>query len=197
MWAEFKLRRGVALVRDPVWWHPGLLGCNSDASRPDERADGGTIERGFGGNALHFYFFGAWTDEEVRFLDISTLELIAAGFLLLVAHLSGVTRTRMIMRCDNEAACRVVNDHAADSVAMAEALVWFESVQLHVGVDVLLHHIAGKDNTVADDLSRDEVERAVRDLRRMSGAVPVHCEVPPEWRDISVVLKAARRATRA
>ena len=103
----------------------------------------------------------------------------------------------MIMRCDNEAACRVVNDHAADSVAMAEALVWFESVQLHVGVEVLLHHIAGKDNTVADDLSRDEVERAVRDLRRMSGAVPVHCEVPPEWRDISVVLKAARRAARA
>ena len=197
MWAEFKLRRGVALVRDPVWWHPGLLGCNSDASRPDERADGGTIERGFGGNALHFYFFGAWTDEEVRFLDISTLELIAAGFLLLVAHLSGVTHTRMIMRCDNEAACRVVNDHAADSIAMAEALVWFESVQLHVGVEVLLHHIAGKDNTVADDFSRDEVERAIRDLRRMSGSVPVHCAVPPEWRDISVVVNAARRAARA
>ena len=197
MWAEFKLRRGVALVRDPVWWHPGLLGCNSDASRPDERADGGTIERGFGGNALHFYFFGAWTDEEVRLLDISTLELIAAGFLLLIAHRSGVTHKRMIMRCDNEAACRVVNDHAADSIAMAEALVWFESVQLHVGVEVLLHHIAGKDNTVADDLSRDEVERAIRDLRRMSGSVPVHCEVPPEWRDISVVLQAARRATRA
>ena len=197
MWAEFQMRRGVALVRDPVWWHPGLLGCNSDASRPDERADGGTIERGFGGNALHVYFFGAWTDDEVRYLDISTLELIAAGFLLLIAHLAGMTRTRMIMRCDNEAACRVVNDHAADSVAMAEALVWFEAVQQFVGVEVLLHHIAGKDNTVADDLSRDEVERAIRDLRRMSGTEPVHWEVPPEWRDISVVVKAARRAARA
>ena len=42
------------------------MGCNSDASRPDERADGGTIERGFGGNTLHFYFFGAWTEDKVR-----------------------------------------------------------------------------------------------------------------------------------
>ena len=80
---------------------------------------------------------------------------------------------------------------------MAEALVWFESVQQHVGVEVLLNRIAGKDNTVAGDLSRDEVERAIRDLQRMSGSMPVHCEVPPEWRDISAVVKAARRAARA
>ena len=81
-------------------------------------------------------------------MGISTLELIAAGFLLLIAHLSGVTHNkRMIMRRDNEAACRVVNDHVADSVAMAEALVWFEAVQQYVGVEVLLHHIAGKDGS--------------------------------------------------
>ena len=184
------------MVRDPVWWHPGLLGCNSDASRPDERASGGTIERGFGGNALHYYFFGAWSDEEVRYLDISTLELIAAGFLLLIAHLSGVTRPRMIMRCDNEAACRVVNDHCADSVAMSEALIWFEAIQQHVGVEVLMHHIAGEDNTVADDLSRDAVERAVEALRTMAGVQPVLAVVPPEWRDVSVIIRAAKRAAR-
>ena len=196
LWAEFQQRKGVTLVRDPVWWHPGLLGCNSDASRPDERASGGTIERGFGGNALHYYFFGAWSDEEVRYLDISTLELIAAGFLLLIAHLSGVTRPRMVMRCDNEAACRVVNDHCADSVAMSEALIWFEATQQYVGVEVLLHHIAGEDNKVADDLSRDAVERAVAALRTMAGVQPVFTEVPPEWRDISMIVRAAKRAAR-
>ena len=67
-------------------------------------------------------------------MGISTLELIAAGFLLLIAHLSGVTHKRMIVRCDNEAAFRVVNGHVADSVAMAEALVWFEAVQQYAGL---------------------------------------------------------------
>jgi hypothetical protein len=84
-------------------------------------------------------------------LGISALELIAAGFLLIIAHLAGVTHKRMIMRCGNEAACRVVNDHVANSVAMAEAMAWFEAVQQFVGVEVLLHRISGKDNTVASD----------------------------------------------
>ena len=192
MWAEVQLAQGVPLTLDPVWWHPGLLGCNSDASRPDARP-GSKVERGFGGNALEFYFFGEWSVEETTLLDISTLELIAAGFLLIVAHLSGVTRPQMVMRCDNESACRVCNDHVAHSVAMAEALVWLESLQCSVGVELRLHHIAGDDNVIADDLSRDHVERAVMALRSMSGRAPVEVEIPAEWRDLSAVVDAVKR----
>ena len=178
---------------EPHWWHPGLLSCNSDASRPDTRPDA-AMERGFGGNALHHYFYGEWTEEETERLDISTLELIAAGFLLLVAHMAGVTRVRMIMRCDNEAACRVVANHAATSVAMAEALLWFENVQRHVGVEVLLHHIAGVDNKIADDLSREERERAIVELRRLSGEEPQRWAIPDAWRDLSAIVATANRA---
>ena len=100
----------------------------------------------------------------------------------------------MVMRCDNEAACRVVADHAATSVAMAEALLWFESVQRHVGVEVLLHHIAGTDNTITDDLSRNERERAVKTLERLSGVQPQQWAVPDEWRDVSAIVAVAERA---
>ena len=61
---------------------------------------------------------------------------------------------------------------------------------------MLLHHIAGEDNKVADDLSRDAVERAVAALRTMAGVQPVFTEVPPEWRDVSVIVRAAKRAAR-
>ena len=73
-----------------------------------------------------------------------------------------------------------------------EALVWFEAIQQFTGVEVLLHHIAGVDNTVADDLSRDAVERAVETLRTMAGVQPVFAVVPPEWRDVSVIATAER-----
>ena len=193
IWEEVRQKRGVPLTVEPHWWHPGLLACNSDASRPDARPDA-AMERGFGGNALHHYFYGEWTEEETERLDISTLELIAAGFLLLVAHMAGVTRVRMIMRCDNEAACRVVANHAATSVAMAEALLWFENVQRHVGVEVLLHHIAGVDNKIADDLSREERERAIVELRRLSGEEPQRWAIPDAWRDLSAIVATANRA---
>ena len=121
------------------------------------------------------------------------MELIAAGFLLIVAHLAGVTKPQMVLRCDNESACRVANTHVAHSVAMAEALIWFESVQCHVGVEVLLHHIAGEDNAIADDLSRDRVARAVETLEKMSGVAAVRVELPARWRDISRVTNAVRR----
>ena len=192
MWVEAQSTTGVPLTVDPGWWHPGLLGCNSDASRPDARP-GAAIERGFGGNAFSAYFFGEWTEVETRLLDISTLELIAAGFLLVVAHLAGVTKPQMVLRCDNESACRVANTHVAHSVAMAEALIWFENIQCHVGVEVLLHHIAGEDNVIADDLSRDRVARAIETLEKMSGVAAVHVELPARWRDISCVTDAVQR----
>ena len=113
-------REPFPMVQPSTWWHPGLYGCNSDASRPQGVADN---SRGLGGNVMHFYFFGEWSKEETDLLDISTLELIAVGYLVVVAAITGQLRSRMVIRCDNEAACRVINDHAAASVAMGEALI--------------------------------------------------------------------------
>jgi hypothetical protein len=98
----------------------------------------------------------------------------------------------MVVRCDNEAACRVINDHCAESVAMGEALMFLERVQCHYGVELMAHHIAGEDNVIADDLSRDRVEKAIEDLRRLTGKEPFRVVIPAEWRDISTVLAAVR-----
>ena len=141
---------------------------------------------------MHAYFFDVWSVEESKWLDISTLELIAVGFLIVVAALTGQLKARMVIRCDNEAACRVINDHCAESAAMGEALMFLERVQCHYGVDILAHHIAGEDNVIADDLSRDRVEKATRELRRLTGKTPIHVTIPPEWRDISEIVATAR-----
>jgi hypothetical protein len=177
------------MIQPAVWFHPGLYGCNSDASRPQGSDD---ISRGFGGNVLHHYFFGEWTREETERLDISTLELLAVAFLVVVAHLAGVAKPRMVIRCDNEAACRVINDHSANSVAMAEALMHLEAVQCEFGVELLAHHIAGEDNVIADELSRDKVLAALVRLRELTGSEPVKWNIPAKWRSTANVLNAVR-----
>jgi hypothetical protein len=138
---------------------------------------------------LHAYFVGQWTRQEVEVLDISTLELIAVAFLVVVAALSGLLKPRMVVRCDNEAACRVINDHRADSAAMGEALMHLEAVQCHYGVEILAHHIAGVDNVIADELSRDRMHAALERLRVLTGTEPVKYEIPQQWRDTSNILR--------
>lgn len=143
---------------------------------------------------MHAYFFGEWSREETRLLDISTLELIAVAYLIVVAALTKQLKPRMVIRCDNEAACRVINDHCTESPAMGEALMLLERIQLEFGVELLAHHIAGEDNVIADDLSRDRVERALERIRKMTGREPVRVMIPDEWRDTSAIRAAARTA---
>ena len=74
----------------------------------------------------------------------------------------------MVIRCDNEAACRVINGHCAASVAMSGALMMLEAIQCEFGVELLAHHIAGEDNAIADELSRDKVDVVVQTLRELT-----------------------------
>ena len=77
---------------------------------------------------------------------------------------------------------------------MGEALMLLEKVQVHFGVELLAQHIAGEDNVIADDLSRDRVERAIERTRRMTGREPVRVLIPDEWRDTSAIIAAVRAA---
>ena len=141
---------------------------------------------------MQFYFFGEWSNEETALLDISTLELIAVGYLVVVAAITGQLRSRMAIRCDNEAACRVINDHCAASVAMSEASMMLEAIQCDFWVELLAHHIAGEDNVIADELSRDKVDVAVLRLRELTSKEPVHVTIPAKWRDTSRLLRTVR-----
>ena len=49
LWQRTAARVPFPLVREARWHHPGLLGCNSDASRPQGEGD---HSRGLGGNAM-------------------------------------------------------------------------------------------------------------------------------------------------
>jgi hypothetical protein len=62
---------------------------------------------------MHAYFFGQWSQEETRLLDISTLELIAVAYLIVVVALTGQLKMKLVIHCDNEEACRVINGHCA------------------------------------------------------------------------------------
>ena len=77
---------------------------------------------------------------------------------------------------------------------MGEALVLLEKVQVEFGVELLAQHIAGNDNVIADDLSREHVERAVERIRRMTGREPVRALIPDEWRDTPAIIAAVRAA---
>ena len=140
---------------------------------------------------MHAYFYAEWSVAETDALDISTLELIGVAFLVAVAAIAGVAQPRMVIRCDNEAACRVINDHGATSPAMVAALLLLESVQRQYGIEILAHHIAGVDNVIADDLSRGRIEKAVRELQRLTTQRPVHVTIPKELRDLTGVVRAA------
>ena len=75
---------------------------------------------------------------------------------------------------------------------MGEALVMIEAIQCEFGVELLAHHIAGEDNVIADELSRDKVAMAVQRLREMTGEEPVHVTIPAKWRDTSRLLRTVR-----
>ena len=182
-------REPFPMVQPSVWWDPGSYGCNSDASRPQGVADN---SRGLGGNVMQFYFFGEWSKEETTLLDISTLELIAVKYLVVVAAITGQLISRMGIRCDNEAACRMFNGHCAASVAMSEALMVLEAIQCEFGVKLLAHHIAGEGNVIADELSRGKVDVAVQRLRELTGEKPAHVTIPEKWRDTSRLLRTVR-----
>jgi hypothetical protein len=67
-------------------------------------------------------------------------------------------------------------------------------------VEVRAEHIAGKLNTIADDLSRakSEAEReaALAAMRQQSGCDVMRVELPKRFRDVSVVVSAASRQSR-
>ena len=55
MFQRAMAREPFPMVQPATWWHPGLFGCTSDASRPQGVANN---SRGLGGNVMQFYFFG-------------------------------------------------------------------------------------------------------------------------------------------
>ena len=181
---------GAPMLVDPRWMDAGPLGIAGDASVSDAAG-------GFGGNVLACAFHGEWTDEERRLLDISTLELYTVVFLAIVAGFhAGLRGKRLVMRSDNIAAVNVINRMAPQAPPMEAALRALHAACEAAGVEVLMEHIPGVRNTIADKYSRGDVSGADAELGTLVGRTPEHVEIPAQWRrgpPMRAVLAAAAR----
>ena len=183
---------GVPPVVPSHWWWPGELGCNSDASRSD-------TEGGWGFNVLNYWARGKFSASQLKLLDISTLELIAVAFMCVCIGLHFPGKRRVVIRCDNEAACHVINNHGAASPPMEAALRLLEAVQQAFGLDVRAVHIAGARNVIADAFSRPgeyDLKATLARLRARTQAEPTRFEISEEWENgeaMGEILAVARR----
>ena len=186
-------RSGVPPIVSARWWSPGALGCNSDASRSD-------VTGGWGFNVMHWWARGRWTERQLGNLDISTLELITVAFMVACVGTKYPSVMRVVVRCDNQAACDVINNHGASSPVMEAALRLLELVQQRYGIEVRAIHVAGERNPIADAFSRaetdEDVAAAVEMLRAVAAEPPAQFALDAEWESgiaMQRTLAAARR----
>ena len=188
--ATVRVNTGVPLLVDPRWWSAGPLGIAGDASVSQH-------EGGYGGNVLHYTFSGVWSAAARRYCDISTLELYTVAFIVVIAgSRAGLSGRRLVVRSDNDPAVKAINKRSSLKPPMAAAIRAVDAACEAFGIEILMEHLPGERNVIADALSRHGRERAVTLLRRLAGREPIHCELPEEWTTgppMRAMLRVARR----
>jgi hypothetical protein len=160
------------MVRDPKFWHGGLV-VSGDASTKD---GWGVVSGDVGAGGL----WEPATKEAIERssekvtkgdrVSISPLGLTTVGLLICLemetssASWEGRRNeygvAQLVLRCDNQSACDVMESRRPKSPAMREALSIVESVEARYGVLVRLEHIKTDENVVADAISHDDWVRA-------------------------------------
>ena len=124
-----------------------------------------------------------WSEAERRYLDISTLELVAVAFLVVVAGTyAGLAGSRFIVRCDNEAACNVANRMAPSKPHMEAALRLLDQAMRATNIQIILEHIPGKRNRIADAYSRGAHAEGDELVATLCGEDAISHTIPQEWR---------------
>ena len=188
--ATIEANAGVPMLVDPRWWSAGALGIAGDASVSDD-------EGGYGGNVLRFAFHGVWTAEQRRLLDISALELYTVVFIVVVAAtFAGLGGRRIVVRSDNAPTVDAVNRCGSTSPTMEAARKALDAACSAFNVEVMMLHIPGKRNVIADAFSRGAIDEGLRLLRSTVGEEPEICEIPAAWSGgpcMRELLRVARR----
>lgn len=177
------------LVRNPRAVHYGLNECAADACMQEEGCEGG-----FGLVVGSKYAYGLWPEAIRRawsegLLSISPLEyvigLMAMHLLLEHGDAEGLPRREegmwLIARSDNMAACHVSRRHLSTRPVMAECVdIQMELEERH-GVSLLFDHIPGKQNLIAEKLSRGQIDGAIRLMKAKGIRRPERVQLGAVW----------------
>jgi hypothetical protein len=148
MWAIFlKHFNGSAIFMDQSWLSDQDVQLFTDSS--------GAI--GFGGFLDTDWFQGKWP-QHVSKHSIAWLELfpIVVAIVLWGNRLKG---KRIILRCDNEAVVCIINKQTSKCPLIMKLLRFFVLQCLKNNLAFSARHVPGKENNVADALSRFQMER--------------------------------------
>ena len=149
MWCIF-LRQfnGTSIIPDQAWVEGQDLDLYTDAS--------GQI--GFGGYYRGRWFQGRWPNEEVKTLSIAWLEFFPIVVAVTVWG-EGLKGKRIILRSDNQAVISILNRQTSKCPRIMRLVRFFVLQCLKLNIAFYAKHIAGKENNIADALSRFQMER--------------------------------------
>ena len=193
--SDFALR-GVPLAYRATFPEPmdeGVIAPYSDASREQTSP----AESGYGAWAIvgttFVYVEGRWSLEEVRELDINSLELAAMNIgsftIMAYAKARGFKVSHLYEFTDNTAAEHSAERGKPKSSRLGALIEQRYSALLRMGVSATAERVTSVDNDVADALSRS-LEQRTHALRQAAAAgyKIVQLQPLPEWRDLSEII---------
>ncbi len=149
MWAIFlRQYNGNSIIPEQAWIEGQDLELFTDASG----------EVGCGGYYRGKWFQSRWPSEEFKDFSIAWLEF----FPILVAVViwgDSLQGKRIIIRSDNKAVVSILNRQTSRCPKIMKLLRFFVLQCLKLNVAFCARHIAGKNNDIADALSRFQMER--------------------------------------
>ena len=164
MWLVF-LRNfnGRAIFPDQFWWEDSDIQLFTDASG----------EIGFGGYFRGRWFQGRWPREVLNH-SIAWLEFFPI-LVALVVWGDSLRGKRIVIRSDNTAVVAIINKQTSKCPLIMHLVRFFVLQCLKVNVTFFAKHIPGKNNGIADALSRFQMARFVA---LAPGAEAAGTEVP-------------------
>lgn len=171
MWRHFLQNwNGVSLFIDVAELHANEMNLFTDAS--------GKI--GYGGFFQGEWFYGSWPDaifnELTEKVSISFQELYP---IVVAAILWGERwkRKRIIFHCDNQGTCFILNKGRSKSADIMRLMRRITLVAAQYSFTFTAQHVKGSLNTIADALSRFQLEEF---HRLVPDAHPTPCPIPSD-----------------
>ncbi|KAK3108908.1 hypothetical protein FSP39_018419 [Pinctada imbricata] len=153
MWLEFLEKfNGVRILHDQEWFGNDVINLYTDSS--------GNQNLGCGGYCDGSWFYWQWPNdwEEPVFKEMTFLELVPILLAVKVWGMTYLKNKKIIMHVDNQALVSVINRQSSKSKTVMKLVRAMVLYLLKFNILFRAQHIFGKQNNVADALSRKQFE---------------------------------------